>query len=66
MKIEELKKIIVKIEHHKAKIAKERNLLREILEDLEDCIESFNEGIEGLADGLVSIENAIDSISEYV
>ena len=66
MPIKELKAIVVKINNHKTKIAKERDALRRIFIDLEDEIQSFDEGIDGIDDGIRSIEDAIDSISEVV
>ena len=53
------KKIISQIKKHKDEIARRRDLLREIYEDLETEIESFDNGVR-------SLEEAIDYISEVV
>jgi hypothetical protein len=66
MFIAELKNIIQRIELKKNIIATERDELRKIHEELEDVINSFDAGIEGLDLGVLEINNAIDSISEVV
>lgn len=53
------KRIVAQIKKHKDEIAKRRDLLREIYEDLETEIEAFDNGIR-------SLEEAIDYISEVV
>jgi archaellum component FlaC len=62
----DLKKIITEIENHKKQIAKHRNALRDIMDDLETDLESFDYGIDCLEDGIEEIKQAIDSISEVV
>ena len=66
MQIEELSAIIDKIEERKIVIAKERDALRLIEDRLSDLCESFDQGIDGLDNGIIEIRNAIDSISEVV
>jgi len=66
MKIKELKDIIKAIEIKKKTISKERDELRNIYDEIGDLLGSFDAGIEGLDDGVLSISNAIDSISEVV
>ena len=66
MEVKELKKIIRKIEKRKVIIAKNRDELRDLYDSLSGCIESFDNGIDSLAAGIMEIENAIDSISEVV
>lgn len=53
------KAIIKKIENHKKQIAKHRDALREIFENIETEIEAFDRGVEYLDD-------AINAISEIV
>jgi len=66
MKIKEMKILIKKIETKKTAIAKERDRLRELYDEIGDLLESFDAGIIGLDDGIIAICNAIDSISEVV
>lgn len=51
--------IVKKIEMHKAAIAKHRDDLRHIQEELESVLESADEG-------LLSLEAAVDTLSQYV
>ena len=53
------KAIIKRLEKEKAKIAKNRDALRELLSDAADIEESCNEA-------LCDIERAIDALSKYV
>jgi len=62
----ELKKVLEQIEKSKNVIAKERDKLREILGELESTLESFDEGVEGLEAGKREIDNAIDTMSQFV
>jgi hypothetical protein len=66
MKIKELKEIISTIEKKKAIIAKERDELRKLHDDLGDLLGSFDCGIEDLNEGIRCIVDAIESISEVV
>lgn len=59
-------KVLSIIEESKKIIATERDKLRDIYDTLEDCLESFDKGIEGLDRGKLEIESAIDAISEVV
>ena len=58
MKLNEktIKGFIKKIEFHKIEIAKHRNALRELQDEIETCCDSFDRGIE-------SLECAIDDLS---
>ena len=53
------KAIIKRLEKEKAKIAKNRDALRELLSDAADIEESCNEALD-------DIERAIDALSKYV
>lgn len=64
--IDELKAVIKKIGEKKDNIAKERDALRLIFDELVDALESFDEGVDCLDDAKRSLEDAIDSISEVV
>lgn len=58
--------LIAKIDEQKAIIAKARDILRDIYDDLEAALESFDRGVEGLDGGCREIEHAIDSLSETI
>ena len=58
--------LLEKIETSKNKIAEERDKLRIIYDELEDILDSFDRGIEGLYHGKRDIEDAIDALSEVV
>lgn len=66
MDLKKLKYILKKIDESKARIAKERDSLREIFGELESELESFDRGIECLESGKREIEDGIDAISETV
>ena len=66
MRIEKLSPIIKKIEIKKKAIAKHRDELRELYEDIGDLLASFDTGIDSLDEGILNINNAIDAISEVV
>jgi predicted nucleic acid-binding Zn-ribbon protein len=62
----EIRKVLAKIEKSKTIIAKERDKIREIYGELESCLESFDEGIEGLEQGKQEIESSLDTLSQFV
>lgn len=64
MKTNELKSVLSKIEKSKNIIGAERDKLRDLIGDLEDLLETYDRGIEGLESGQLEIQNAIDAISE--
>lgn len=64
--IKELKDVIEKINIKKNIIAKERDEFWNLQEELSNLLDSFDRGIEGLENGAIEIEDAIDSISEVV
>lgn len=64
--IDNLKEVIADIEAKKMVIAKKRDEIREIYDDLASILESFDVGVEGLDNGIREIIHAIDSISEVV
>ena len=66
MKIKEIKELMDRVEQHKKAIAKERDELRELYDELGDLLETFHCGIEGLDEGIREICNAVDKISETV
>lgn len=59
-----IKKLLDEIENRKTIIAAERDKLRVIYSELEDLLNSFDAGIEGLENGRLEISNAIDTLSE--
>ena len=66
LRIKELKAVMVKREEKKNIIAKQRDDIRELYGEIDMLLEAFDGGIEGLEDGLLSINYAINSISEVV
>jgi hypothetical protein len=64
MKTKDLKSVLSKIEKSKNIIGAERDKLRDLCDDLEDLLETYDRGIEGLESGHLEIQNAIDAISE--
>jgi archaellum component FlaC len=61
-----LKDFIKEVELRKNNIARERDKLRDIYDEIKDLLNSFDAGIEGLEVGIFEILNAIDTISEVV
>lgn len=62
----DFKKILAEIEAKKNEIAVKRDELRNIMDDLEECLASFNAGIDGLEDGKREIEDVIDVLSQQI
>ena len=62
----QMRGIIVKLNKEKAKIAKARDNIRGMYEELADLVECFDAGIESLTIGIEHVENAVDHISEVV
>jgi hypothetical protein len=54
-----LKQLRIKLEKHKTVIAKERDALRDLQDEIESILEPTDRGVEAL-------QEAIDSISEQV
>jgi|AntRauTorcE11897_2_1112592.scaffolds.fasta_scaffold00065_66 ABC-type transporter Mla subunit MlaD len=63
---EELDKVLSGIEESKIVISKERDKLRDLFSELSELLESFDEATDGLESGKREIENAIDTLSQYV
>lgn len=66
MNIRELKLVLTKIEKSKAKVAKERDIIRGLCGELETILESFDRGIDSLENGKLEIEDGIQALSEWV
>lgn len=62
----DLKKVLRDIEGKKNEIAAKRDELRALMDDLADCLYSFDAGIEGLENGKREIEDAIDTLSQQI
>ena len=58
--------LLNKIESSKAKIAKERDRLWAVYGDLEDLLESCDDGIESIESGKREIESGIDFLSKFL
>jgi exonuclease VII small subunit len=58
--------ILTRIENHEKIISAYRDKLREIYDELETAIESFDRGIDGLHAGKREIEYALDALSEQI
>jgi len=61
-----IKKILKKIEKSKTIIATERDKLREVYDELGDCLESFDSGTESLEIAKQEIEQSIETLSQYI
>jgi len=61
-----IKSLLSKIEISKNKVAKERDLIRDLHSELESLLESWDIGIENIEFGSREILNGIDSLSELV
>ena len=59
MKNKSIKNIVKEIEKHKNAISLHRDKLREIHQELETCIQSFDSGIE-------TLEMSLDYLSEKI
>lgn len=59
-----LQKISKDIESKKIKIARYRDELRDIYNDLEYTLETIDESLEQLEDAKMSFDNAIDTLSQ--
>ena len=66
MVLKELRAIEKKIDTCKKVIATNRDKLREILDELETTVNSFDQGIDALDTAKEYLEDGIDSISEVV
>ena len=66
LKITGVKKMLAQIEKHKNKMATERDKIREIYEELEGLLSTFDEGIDNIEFALREIEGGIDIISQEV
>ncbi len=58
-KTTKLKDVVAKIEASKKVIAKERDKIEKLQNEVQDLLDSFNEGI-------VDIQNGLDSLSEFI
>ena len=58
--------VLATIETAKQNIAKERDKLRKIYDELDALLESFNTGIDNIENGKREIEIGIDELSQYV
>lgn len=63
---ERVKELMEKAEKAKAVIAAERDTLRQLHSELEDILESVDEGIDEISDGLRYLESGIDRMSQYL
>lgn len=66
MKVGEIRDILNQIEKRKQAIAKERDEIRALFSDVEDLLDSFHRGVEGMESGLREIADALDAVSEVV
>ena len=55
-----------KIERHKSAISKERDALRELLDEAEVITESCDEAVDALSSASNAIEEAADQLSKYL
>ena len=66
MDTKKLLKLVSQIDKHKARIAKERDAVRVISDELNDLLESFDTGIEALESGAREITDGVDNLSQLV
>ena len=66
IKIKGVKDLMKKIEDITTVIANERDKLRELYDEVDELLITFDCGIDGLDDGIRSIYDAVNSISEVV
>lgn len=64
--MKKVRKLLVEIEKRKARISADRDALRESFADLEDILDSLDEGIHEIESGTDSIERGLDSISQHL
>ena len=62
----QIKTILIKIEKSKKVISKERDKLRSVYIELEDILETLDEGTDDINVGLKYIESGIDEVSKYL
>jgi molecular chaperone GrpE (heat shock protein) len=62
----QLKKSLAAIEKTKTRIAKERDTLRDQLEEAQSIYEDMNTVVDELEDAFRTIENAADELSKYM
>ncbi len=66
LKVKRVAGIIDKIEKLKQQMSKDRDLLREYLDDLEGIVSSWDQGLESLEVGISELSAAVDTLSEQV
>lgn len=66
MNTKKLKACIALIEKSKVIVAKERDKLRDLMDELESLLEPFDEASSSLDFGISEINSAIDKLSEQV
>ena len=64
--IEELKKLFIKIELSKNIISIERDKLRNMFYELQEVVETFDDGVNTLEESLNIMEKSIDTLSQYI
>jgi ABC-type transporter Mla subunit MlaD len=63
---QQVTRLLATIQAKTVKVAKLRDELRAIHEDLEGIIDSLNTGVADIEDGARQIESGIDTLSQYV
>ncbi len=61
-----LSDLVKKIEKIKSKMAKDRDFLRDIQDEINDLMENYDKGIESLRVAKEEFESAVDTFSEFV
>lgn len=64
--VERLKKAMTVVDRIKAEIVKKRNELRDAMSEVDEIIESFDEGLDELAEGRRAFDRALGSMSRFV
>ena len=66
MDIKKIKQLIEKVEKVKKRIAKDRDVLRDLISEIECFEESVTAGIENLDEGVRFFNDALDDMSQFV
>ena len=62
----QMKRLIDRVGREKVKIAKARDNLREMYDELSNLVECFDAGEEGIDNAIRELTDAVDRISEVV
>lgn len=64
MNTKQIKSLVAKIEKAKDKIASQRDIIRELHAELENLLETLDEGVNSIEIGCLDISAGIDELSQ--